>query len=175
MSPGKMKLTVCSDSIIRVMYSPTATLPAGQTFAVTNTAWPVVSFQVTDSTGSVAIATIKLKVAVDKTSGAVQFFDSSNNLLLAEPPTGGKTVPPVTVNGESAYQPQQEFRSPADEFIYGLGQYQEGIWNWRGIPQQLRQVNTQIGVPMIVSSYGYGVLWNNAALTDFNPADPPEA
>ncbi len=39
------------------------------------------------------------------------------------------------------------------------------------MPQQLRQVNTQIALPMIVSSYGYGVLWNNAALTDFNPAD----
>jgi alpha-D-xyloside xylohydrolase len=171
MSPGKMKLTVCSDSIIRVMYSPTATLPAGQTFAVTNTAWPVASFQVTDSIGSVAIATVKLKVSVDKTSGAVQFFDSSNNLLLAEPATGGKTTTAVTVNGESSYQPQQEFSSPADEFIYGLGQYQEGIWNWRGVPQQLRQVNTQIAVPMIVSSYGYGVLWNNASFTDFNPAD----
>ena len=36
MSPGKMKLTVCSDGIVRVMYSPTATLPAGQDFVVTN-------------------------------------------------------------------------------------------------------------------------------------------
>src|ERR1035438_9151541 len=24
---------------------------------------------------------------------------------------------------------------------------------------------------MIVSSYGYGLLWNNASLTEFNPAD----
>ena len=39
MSPGKMKLTVCSDSIVRVMYSPTATLPAGQDFVVTNHSW----------------------------------------------------------------------------------------------------------------------------------------
>ena len=28
MSPGKMKLTVCSDGIVRVMYSPAAALPA---------------------------------------------------------------------------------------------------------------------------------------------------
>ena len=39
MSPGKMKLTVCSDGIMRVMYSPTATLPAGQDFVVTNHSW----------------------------------------------------------------------------------------------------------------------------------------
>jgi alpha-D-xyloside xylohydrolase len=80
-------------------------------------------------------------------------------------------MPAATVNGESSFQPEQSFASPADEFIYGLGQFQEGIWNWRGMPQQLRQLNTQISIPMIVSSYGYGVLWNNASLTEFNPAD----
>ena len=77
----------------------------------------------------------------------------------------------ATVNGESSYHPEQIFASPADEFLYGLGQFQEGIWNWRGMPQELRQLNTQISIPMIVSSYGYGLFWNNASLTEFNPAD----
>jgi alpha-D-xyloside xylohydrolase len=39
------------------------------------------------------------------------------------------------------------------------------------MPQQLRQLNTEISAPMIVSSHGYGLLWNNASLTEFNPAD----
>ncbi|MGO8764663.1 MAG: TIM-barrel domain-containing protein, partial [Limisphaerales bacterium] len=171
MSPGTMKLTVCSDSIVRVMYSPTATLPAGQDFVVTNHSWPSTKVKVADANGKVTVTTRKLKVAVDKATGAVAFFDASGNLLLAEPADGGKTTAPVTVNGESSYQPEQTFVSPPDEFLYGLGQFQEGIWNWRGMPQQLRQLNTQISIPMIVSSYGYGLLWNNASLTDFNPAD----
>ena len=49
----------------------------------------------------------------------------------------------ATVNGESSFQPEQTFISPPDEFLYGLGQFQEGIWNWRGMPQQLRQLNTR--------------------------------
>lgn len=171
MSPGKMKLTVCSDSIVRVMYSPIATLPAGQDFAVTNHSWPGASFQVGDSSTKLTVTTRKLKVAVDKATGAVAFYDSSGKLLLSEPADGGKMMAAVTVNGESSYQPEQSFTSPADEFLYGLGQFQEGIWNWRGMPEQLRQLNTQISIPMIVSSYGYGLLWNNASLTDFNPAD----
>ena len=171
MSPGKMKLTVCSDSIVRVMYSPTATLPSGQDFAVTNHSWPATSFHVADSSGTVTVATRKLEIAVDKATGAVTFYDASGKLLLAESATGGKTMTAVTVNGESSFQPEQSFASPADEFLYGLGQFQEGIWNWRGMPQQLRQLNTQIAIPMIVSSYGYGLLWNNASLTEFNPAD----
>ncbi|MGA2854309.1 MAG: TIM-barrel domain-containing protein, partial [Verrucomicrobiota bacterium] len=171
MSPGKMKLTVCSDSIVRVMYSPAATLPAGQDFVVTNHSWKKASFKVADSNGKLTLTTGKLKVAVDKATGAVSFFDAAGNLLLAEPAAGGKTMTAATVNGESSFQPEQTFTSPADEFIYGLGQFQEGIWNWRGMPQELRQLNTEISIPMIVSSYGYGLLWNNAALTEFNPAD----
>jgi alpha-D-xyloside xylohydrolase len=171
MSPGRMKLAVCSDRIVRVMYSPTATLPAGQDFVVTNHSWPRTAFTVADAGGKLTVATRELKVAVDKVTGAVAFFDASGHLLLGEPADGGKTMTPATVNGEASYQPQQVFNSPHDEFIYGLGQFQEGTWNWRGMPEQLRQLNTQISVPMIVSSYGYGLLWNNASFTEFNPAD----
>jgi len=171
MSPGKLKLTVCSDSIVRVMYSPGTTLPAGQDFVVTNRSWPKTSFKVGEANGKVTLSTKKLRVTVDKATGALAFFDAAGNPLANEPANGGKAMPAVTVNGESAFQPEQTFTSPKDEFIYGLGQFQEGIWNWRGMPQQLRQLNTQIALPMIVSSYGYGLLWNNASLTEFNPAD----
>ena len=61
--------------------------------------------------------------------------------------------------------------SPADEYLFGLSVFQEGVWNWRGMPQQLRQFKLRYLLPMIVSSHGYGLLWNNASLTDFNPAD----
>src|SRR4029434_8696556 len=30
---------------------------------------------------------------------------------------------------------------------------------------------TNISIPFLLSSKGYGILWNNASLTDFNPAD----
>jgi alpha-D-xyloside xylohydrolase len=35
----------------------------------------------------------------------------------------------------------------------------------------LSQANTNISIPFVLSSKGYGILWNNASLTDFNPAD----
>ena len=81
MSPGTMKLTICSDGIVRVMYSPTATLPAGQDFVVTNHSWPAASFQTADSGGKVTVATRKLKIAVDKATGAVAFYDASGKFL----------------------------------------------------------------------------------------------
>jgi alpha-D-xyloside xylohydrolase len=63
------------------------------------------------------------------------------------------------------------FNSPKDECLYGLGQFQDGYSNVRGLSRRLTQVNTQISIPMLLSSKGYGVLWNNYGLTEFNPCD----
>ncbi len=61
------------------------------------------------------------------------------------------------------------FQSPKDECLFGLGQFQDGYSNVRGLSRRLTQVNTQISLPMLISSKGYGILWNNYGLTDFNP------
>ena len=61
------------------------------------------------------------------------------------------------------------FDSPKDECLYGLGQFQDGYSNVRGLSRRLTQVNTQISIPMLLSSKGYGILWNNYGLTEFNP------
>ena len=61
------------------------------------------------------------------------------------------------------------FDSPEDEFLFGLGQFQDGYSNVRGLTRRLTQVNTQISMPMLLSSKGYGVLWNNYGMTEFNP------
>ena len=63
------------------------------------------------------------------------------------------------------------FDSPKDESLFGLGQFQDGYSNVRGLSRRLTQVNTQISVPMLLSSQGYGILWNNYGLTEFNPCD----
>ena len=61
------------------------------------------------------------------------------------------------------------FDSPQDECLFGLGQFQDGYSNVRGLSRRLTQVNTQISLPMLLSSKGYGILWNNYGLTEFNP------
>jgi alpha-D-xyloside xylohydrolase len=70
-------------------------------------------------------------------------------------------------NGEATLS----FLTAADDCQYGLGQFQDGVSNVRGLSRRLTQVNTQISLPMLISSKGYGILWNNYGLTEFNPAD----
>ena len=75
------------------------------------------------------------------------------------------------VEGRNTYEARLAFASPDDEALFGLGQFQDGYANVRGLTRRLTQVNTQISVPMLLSSKGYGILWNNYGLVDFNPAE----
>ena len=81
----------------------------------------------------------------------------------------GKTVFSATNHELKDGTATLTFLSPKDERLYGLGQFQDGFSNLRGLSRRLTQVNTQISIPMLLSSKGYGILWNNYGLTEFNP------
>ncbi len=82
---------------------------------------------------------------------------------------GGKAVFTATCHRLQNGEATLTFTSANDECLFGLGQFQDGYSNVRGLSRRLTQVNTQISLPMLISSKGYGVLWNNYGLTEFNP------
>ena len=51
-----------------------------------------------------------------------------------------------------------------DEHLYGMGQYQEEILDWKGSTVELAHRNSQASVPFVMSSRGYGFLWHNPAI-----------
>ena len=51
-----------------------------------------------------------------------------------------------------------------EEKIYGMGQYQQPWLNLKGCTLELAQRNSQASVPFMLSSLGYGFLWNNPAV-----------
>ena len=82
----------------------------------------------------------------------------------------GRVVFTATRHDMQGEQATLTFKSPKDEYLYGLGQFQDGYTNVRGLSRRLTQVNTQISLPMVLSSKGYGVLWNNYGMSEFNPS-----
>ena len=171
MRPGALRIQVCTDRILRVTYAPTDAIPATLQDFVVNRRWPAVPFTVTTTPADVSVVTGKVIVRVARATGRVAFLSAQGQPILQEPAGGGKTMTPTSVNGEQSDRPEQAFVSPPDEVLYGLGQGQEGVWNWRGMPRRLEQHNTDIALPVLISSRGYGLFWNNASITDFNPAD----
>ena len=66
--------------------------------------------------------------------------------------------------GGSEYTLTVRFDANRNEKIYGMGQYQQPDLNLKGTVLELAQRNSQISVPFMISSLGYGLLWNNPAV-----------
>ncbi len=62
------------------------------------------------------------------------------------------------------YQLSMRFVSNPEERIYGMGQYQQSYLNLKGTDLEMAQRNSQASVPFLLSSLGYGFLWNNPAV-----------
>lgn len=50
------------------------------------------------------------------------------------------------------------------EKIYGMGQYQQPYLDLKGMDLELAHRNSQASVPFLISSRGYGLLWNNPSI-----------
>lgn len=62
------------------------------------------------------------------------------------------------------YKLSMTFVSQPNEMLYGMGQYQDGLFDLKGSSRELAQRNTQASVPFYYSSLNYGFLWNNPAI-----------
>ena len=106
-----------------------------------------------------------LKAEIDKQTARISFYDTCGNLILNEL---SRSIVADSVQDRATFNVTETFCSPADEHLYGLGQFQDGYLDVRQLPRRLTQVNTQISIPFVLSSKGYGLLWNNYGLTNFN-------
>ena len=170
MRPGAMKVQFCNDSIIHVSYAPGDDPPRDASLAVIGCqgqSQPPI--KLVETSKDMRLVTDKLVVLVNRDTGALSFLTASGNEILAEPQNGGKAMQKATVNHEDTYHVQQGFLSPPDEALYGMAEGQDGVWNWRGMPIDLINQNIIGGLPVLVSSRGYGLLWDNESLTEFNP------
>ncbi|MBW7891555.1 MAG: DUF5110 domain-containing protein [Chitinophagaceae bacterium] len=113
------------------------------------------------------IRTRSVSATVSRITGEVIFKDSTGNTLLREPKGGEKKLIPVTIDNESFFQISQSFDSPDDEAIYGLGQQQTGIMNYKNKDVDLTQYNAIVAVPFLISSRHYGLLWDNYSISHF--------
>jgi alpha-D-xyloside xylohydrolase len=91
---------------------------------------------------------------------------SDGSELLAEEPIHFWWPGPrlFTPNGNGYYRLEQKFRAYADEKLYGLGHHQHGLLDQKGAVVDLIQRNAEVSIPVLLSSRGYGLLWNNPAV-----------
>jgi alpha-D-xyloside xylohydrolase len=163
---GYLQLRVCTDSIVRVLYSLEAAIPARPDFIIAKTNWPHADFTLAQNPTAVLLKTSRLAISVNRANSAITFLDENEKPLAQE---DGRTLTPVEVNGEKTLR-SERFTSMwgTQEAFYGLGQHQAGVWNYRGEAVDISQDNTNISVPFLLSSNGYALLFNNGSRSRFN-------
>ena len=113
-----------------------------------------------------------VRVLISLDSGNLEFRDEQGNRLLQEFQDRPRTYRPVTRNGEALFCVEDRFYPQVREALYGLGQHQNGVFNYRGTVIKLAQANTDVDIPLLVSTNGYGIFWNSAAISYFDNRFP---
>jgi alpha-D-xyloside xylohydrolase len=166
MNTGTLKLQICTESMIRVLYSASADFPQRPDYVVLKSGCPGIAYQLRSTDAETTIITAQMKAVVTLKDGHIQFQDASGKKLFED---YGRTLTPVEVNGENTYRAEMFSNLWGSyEGFYGLGQHQAGVWNYRGEEVDLSQDNTNISIPMLLSSNGYGIFWNNPSRSRFN-------
>jgi alpha-D-xyloside xylohydrolase len=168
LADGNISIFPMADNAVRIRFFKDAQPKDTEFIFISASQKP--AFKVTDSPAALEVKGEKITVSVDKQTGTLSFADNTGKIFLREKEDSRKLIPD-TVGGEACFRAEQGFESPVDEYLFGLGQFQDGHFNLRGVTRRLTQVNSQIAIPFIYSSKGYGLLWHQYGLTDFNPAD----
>lgn len=108
-------------------------------------------------------------------NGKIAFYNKNGNLLLEEylrtDRAYGASHSQLNIEARELkpvlggdYSLTMRFESNREEKLFGMGQYQQDIFNLKGTVLELAQRNSQASVPFVLSDLGYGFLWNNPAV-----------
>ena len=169
-----IRITVCAPDVIHVVAAGRG-MPDG---ASPVTPWITAAYgpqtpEVTRTQGRIGVRTPKISAEMDLEAGLLHFRDAGGKSLLRESERVPRRYVPQR-GAETLYRVEQRFFPDALEGIYGLGQHQGGAFDQRGTVVELAQANTNVAIPLFVSTLGYGLLWNTAARSRFDNRFPTE-
>ena len=126
-----------------------------------------VSAKISIESASAKLANGKLTATIDAKSGRVRFFKTGGNEPLVEEIFARTNYPASrtfkSVGGDLS-RCEASFTAFDGERIYGLGQRRHGLLDQKGCILELTHRNSQISIPFLVSSRGYGLLWHNPGM-----------
>ena len=149
LSEGILNISLMADNAVRVKFYKEAEDKVPELiFTSTNKDQKL---SVTDLTSELELKGERIIVFVDKQTGNLSFENNEGKIFLSEK-AGTRKLIPDSVMGEPCFIAEQSFESPKEEYIFGLGQFQDGHYNLKNVTRRLTQVNSQISLPLIYSS-----------------------
>lgn len=96
--------------------------------------------------------------------GRLTFFNRADGGVLLEENAPVQDSARAYRRVGSSHRVAASFRAWEGERLHGLGQHPHGLYDQKGAVIPLEQRNTQVSVPLLLSSRGYAVLWNLPAV-----------
>jgi len=172
LNKGLMKINICAADIIEVKYTIFDAFPATESLVVNNK-WPqAVTYTVADGKTEVTITTAKLKLRINKATNAITYTDLSGKVITAED-SSNKIMAAATIAGIETYNCTTQFTSPANEALYGLGCHPLDSLsiNYKGRNQDMAIKYLTGAIPVLLSTKGYGLMWDNYSASNFYGAE----
>jgi len=167
------RIQVCSERTIRVTHSPSARMPDITSLSIIKK-WGPPGFRVMEKPERIDVLLPKITALIDRATGAVTFTEGADAVLLREQPNSSAFTP-ASVGGEKTFNIEQKFGIAKDEAFYGLGCMQLSKLDYCGEKFKLFQDNTVDITPVLLSSKGYGILWDNPSTGEIDIAkDQPD-
>jgi len=163
-----LHISVCRSSVIHFVATPEPpdTVKQSQPWMLdSKESCPGAKFQVSETAEAAILTTDTLKIELSRKWGNVEYSTAGDENLLRERNAIPRTYESAELNGEKTFNVEDRFAPDVSEGFYGLGQHQSGLFNYRGATVELAQNNTDVAMPLLLSSKGYALMWNTASLT----------
>lgn len=196
----KLAITFVNPSTVRIKYVPEGEFKDNETHVCIPRTESTVPFRFSMQNDFAVLESDVLKVRIDKKNGSIQYYTPSGELVLKENSTlprktektaiekvefdSQKNRVVATANGDlvvseiastkavgTAWKAWQQFEWQNGEALYGLGSHQEDYMNLRGTMQYLYQHNLKISIPVLLSTRGYGLLFDTGSAMEFHDDD----
>ncbi|HVW13557.1 MAG TPA: TIM-barrel domain-containing protein [Mucilaginibacter sp.] len=169
---GLMQVKVCRADVIEVRYTIFDRFDNKPSLVV-DKKWAYPVFKVSPGKDGYVITTARLTILISKATNAIRYEDMHGNEILSESQSGNKTVTPATIAGIDTYNVSTEFNSPKDEGLYGLGCHPVDTLsiNYKGRDQDMAIRYMTGAIPVLLSTRGYGLMWDNYSASNFYGAE----
>jgi alpha-D-xyloside xylohydrolase len=173
-----VRISVCAPGILHVVAGP-----GDPHSASPETPWIIKpctpgQFEFEQTAKDATLKTSQLQFKIRLANGLITYCTAAckdrSDTLLSEMDRRPRTYTPQIVNDEKVYRVTERFFLGPSEGFYGLGQHQAGLFNYRGSVVELAQANTDVALPLLLSTNGYGILWNTASHSWFDNRFPTE-
>lgn len=167
----EIEIQFVSPEIVRVVKAPEGRSFTKKSLSVVKS--PESMSVTTEKKGeTVSLKSNAVRVDFNVGTGRISFFDKQGKALFTEKDYGAQFTP-FNDAGNPTFSVRQAFLLDKDEAIYGLGQQQVDDLNQRNHKHFMRQRALYASVPIIQSTKGYGMFWDNYSPTTYtdNPQE----